>query len=649
MDEHGVRELNTLSDKKARTMTGSVVASLAHLKDIDGTDGAFFVFPDLSVRCEGAYRLKFSLFEIVGNQVFFCQSITSAVFTVYSAKKFPGMEESTPLTKIFAEQGLKIRVRKEQKSARAKQSRSRQPPINPALPSSESSQPSIPQHHHHNQQQHQQHWASADHHPTHSAHHHHHYQQQQQAPPLRHHPHHPHSGSVENGSPPYPLPHAGSTGSSHSSAPPPGVTIQGPTPSMSTSAANLPPMPHAQYPPPPPGSYHRSYLPPGADNGYMPPSQQPLPVRSMSPATHAHYQYQQQQQQHSMPTGSGYTPHPPQAGMATPMPPISRPGSAISRQQPSHYGSSHALPPIASDYPDYPPSSHRHSQPMSHTGYPAYRQQGPPPPPQQMHAADRYGQSQQQQQPQPAAAPRYPPYHRQSPTVHSGHGFASADQRYSPYSRPQPDSGMWAAGSGSGGSGGGSGDSSRRGMSPTPRLQHPTLVESPVNDALPPLSHAEQQPSMYRQQYQLTPVQRPQHQSSVSPSIPDHPHSDGSKRMVSMSPHRHHPYQSSAQRPRTPQYPVTSRSSVPSPSLMGRKSVTGSGNSSSSATQYNVTEGVMPLSTAPVGMTTEATTPTTAIDEPQQGLSTHSRRIAVHSLLISESSSISEGSNRSPP
>ncbi|KAJ1801810.1 hypothetical protein LPJ75_006392, partial [Coemansia sp. RSA 2598] len=42
MDERGERELNTLSDKKARTMTGSVVASLAHLKDINGNDGAFF-------------------------------------------------------------------------------------------------------------------------------------------------------------------------------------------------------------------------------------------------------------------------------------------------------------------------------------------------------------------------------------------------------------------------------------------------------------------------------------------------------------------------------------------------------------------------------------------------------------------------------
>ncbi|KAJ1919465.1 hypothetical protein H4219_001935 [Mycoemilia scoparia] len=114
MDESATQELIKLPERQARTMTGSVVSSLAHLKDIDGTEGAFFVFPDLSVRSEGSYRLKFSLFEIVGNYVYFCKAVTSEKFTVFSAKKFPGMEESTPLTKLFAEQGLKIRVRKEQ-------------------------------------------------------------------------------------------------------------------------------------------------------------------------------------------------------------------------------------------------------------------------------------------------------------------------------------------------------------------------------------------------------------------------------------------------------------------------------------------------------------------------------------------------------
>lgn len=37
----------------------------------------------------------------------------SDVFTVYSAKKFPGVCESTPLSKSFASQGIKIPIRKE--------------------------------------------------------------------------------------------------------------------------------------------------------------------------------------------------------------------------------------------------------------------------------------------------------------------------------------------------------------------------------------------------------------------------------------------------------------------------------------------------------------------------------------------------------
>lgn len=44
------------------------------------------------MRTEGSYRLKLSLFEVVGNNVRHCKSIYSAPFYVYTAKKFPGME-----------------------------------------------------------------------------------------------------------------------------------------------------------------------------------------------------------------------------------------------------------------------------------------------------------------------------------------------------------------------------------------------------------------------------------------------------------------------------------------------------------------------------------------------------------------------------
>ncbi|EKM76255.1 hypothetical protein AGABI1DRAFT_144390 [Agaricus bisporus var. burnettii JB137-S8] len=108
-------ELHWLKDGRTRCTTGSVVSSLYHLKDPQhhNEDAGFFVFPDLSVRTEGSYRLKLSLFEVVGNNVRHCKSIYSAPFYVYTAKKFPGMEESTPLSCSLADQGIKIRIRKD--------------------------------------------------------------------------------------------------------------------------------------------------------------------------------------------------------------------------------------------------------------------------------------------------------------------------------------------------------------------------------------------------------------------------------------------------------------------------------------------------------------------------------------------------------
>lgn len=62
----GDEELHVLKDGKTRATSGTIVSSLYRLKDVDQSDAAFFVFPDLSVRIEGNYRLKFSLFEIEG-------------------------------------------------------------------------------------------------------------------------------------------------------------------------------------------------------------------------------------------------------------------------------------------------------------------------------------------------------------------------------------------------------------------------------------------------------------------------------------------------------------------------------------------------------------------------------------------------------
>ncbi|CAB4383316.1 uncharacterized protein OCT59_009568 [Rhizophagus irregularis] len=97
----------------SRYLAGTVVSSLHKLKDIDNKDGGFFVFGDISVRVEGRYRLRFSLFEIIRDEVVHIQSVVSDVFTVYSPKAFPGMSESTFLSRSFSDQGVRIRIRKE--------------------------------------------------------------------------------------------------------------------------------------------------------------------------------------------------------------------------------------------------------------------------------------------------------------------------------------------------------------------------------------------------------------------------------------------------------------------------------------------------------------------------------------------------------
>jgi hypothetical protein len=97
-------ELHVVENGKHRSLTGTPVSSLYHLKDLDNNDAAFFVFPDLGVRKEGRYRLKMTVYEIVEyvllrfHQVYtltgrrhryvhFCDSIFTDSFTVYSAKK----------------------------------------------------------------------------------------------------------------------------------------------------------------------------------------------------------------------------------------------------------------------------------------------------------------------------------------------------------------------------------------------------------------------------------------------------------------------------------------------------------------------------------------------------------------------------------
>ncbi|EGE79252.2 sexual development activator VeA [Blastomyces dermatitidis ATCC 18188] len=123
-------------------LTGVPVAGIAYLDR--PTQAGYFIFPDLSVRHEGLYRLNFNLYEEMKEPkhadkgglvphhpqhhlvpstpskprsphqfLHFRLVVKSVPFTVYSAKKFPGLAESTTLSRIVAEQGCRVRIRRD--------------------------------------------------------------------------------------------------------------------------------------------------------------------------------------------------------------------------------------------------------------------------------------------------------------------------------------------------------------------------------------------------------------------------------------------------------------------------------------------------------------------------------------------------------
>ncbi|KAF1990063.1 hypothetical protein K402DRAFT_401538 [Aulographum hederae CBS 113979] len=109
-------------------LTGTPVAGMAYLDR--PSPAGYFIFPDLSVRHEGKYRLSFALFEelkdpkdmdseegngFLPNQTHVSHrlEVKSAPFTVFSAKKFPGLTESTALSRMVAEQGCRVRIRRD--------------------------------------------------------------------------------------------------------------------------------------------------------------------------------------------------------------------------------------------------------------------------------------------------------------------------------------------------------------------------------------------------------------------------------------------------------------------------------------------------------------------------------------------------------
>lgn len=129
------------------SMTGTLSSSLHRLKDHHNVDVGLFVFGDISVKMLGTYRLHFRLYEF-NPDVFTAQylaSTTSDKFSVLAPKDFKGMDESTQLSRLIADQGVRLRLRKEARTAAgSKRSYPYDSPVNiaqahPSLPNEYSS------------------------------------------------------------------------------------------------------------------------------------------------------------------------------------------------------------------------------------------------------------------------------------------------------------------------------------------------------------------------------------------------------------------------------------------------------------------------------------------------------------------------------
>ena len=112
-----------LSDETALTgqdkrLTRRLMGTLVSSPFVDGNENCFFCFPDLSCRTHGQYRLLFALMRIEPSELQpdgftpIIAETMSDVFTVYTAKEFPGMKPSTELTKSLKSQGCAISVKK---------------------------------------------------------------------------------------------------------------------------------------------------------------------------------------------------------------------------------------------------------------------------------------------------------------------------------------------------------------------------------------------------------------------------------------------------------------------------------------------------------------------------------------------------------
>ncbi|KAI9011111.1 velvet factor-domain-containing protein [Gaertneriomyces semiglobifer] len=103
-------------DTSTHSLVGSLTSMPSHFTAETGTVRILYVFPDLSVRCPGIYRLRFRLVDLGSSTgrihmdrfqpLKASSTVLSDPFTAYKPKSFPGKREPTQLSHLLAKQGI---------------------------------------------------------------------------------------------------------------------------------------------------------------------------------------------------------------------------------------------------------------------------------------------------------------------------------------------------------------------------------------------------------------------------------------------------------------------------------------------------------------------------------------------------------------
>ncbi|ORY29928.1 hypothetical protein BCR33DRAFT_703616 [Rhizoclosmatium globosum] len=108
------RILPSQSYEKTFILMGTLLSECHSLQDPSFNHGLYFIFPDLSVRIKpGKFRLKFDLYSLIptGQKSSPLRTVISNTFEVFRGTDFPGLEETSALSRCFARQGIPIKMK----------------------------------------------------------------------------------------------------------------------------------------------------------------------------------------------------------------------------------------------------------------------------------------------------------------------------------------------------------------------------------------------------------------------------------------------------------------------------------------------------------------------------------------------------------